>query len=176
MKICTKCKMKKSLDSFGKDSRLKSKKASACLGCKREKSRQYYRENTEACLQSTARWASNNIEYNRARWRSYGTLHKETRKEKSKQYRKNNPEYFAKKAMDRKAKKLQATPIWASHTYLELWYKLAKLEETRTGRKVHVDHIVPLQGKNVCGLHYEHNMQLLFAEDNRAKSNSHVSG
>ena len=68
----------------------------------------------------------------------------------------------------------QAKPDWANDKFMELWYKLAKVEERRTGKKVHVDHIIPLKGRNVCGLHCEDNMQLLFAEDNWSKGNSHV--
>jgi hypothetical protein len=50
---------------------------------------------------------------------------------------------------------------------------MAKLDEIKTGRKVHVDHIVPLNHRLVCGLHCEHNLQLLFSEENIKKSNRH---
>ena len=79
----------------------------------------------------------------------------------------------AQKAIKR-ADKLLATPKWASKEYMRIWYKLAKIEEERTGRIVHVDHTVPLRGSNVCGLHCEDNMQLLFAEDNMIKSNTFI--
>lgn len=63
------------------------------------------------------------------------------------------------------------TPEWANKGYLDLWYKLAKIEEERTGCKVHVDHIIPLRGEKVSGLHVEGNLQLMFAEDNYFKNN-----
>ena len=76
--------------------------------------------------------------------------------------------------MDRHILKTQAIPKWSNQKYIKLWYQLAIIEEERTGRKVHVDHIVPLKGKLVCGLHCEDNMQLLFAEDNISKGNKYV--
>lgn len=63
------------------------------------------------------------------------------------------------------------TPVWANQKYIELFYKLAKIEEKRIGKKIEVDHIIPLKGKNVCGLHCESNLQLLLASDNRIKKN-----
>jgi len=54
---------------------------------------------------------------------------------------------------------------------MALFYEMAKLETERTGRRVEVDHIVPLRNRLVSGLHNEFNLQLLFSEDNRAKRN-----
>jgi hypothetical protein len=53
---------------------------------------------------------------------------------------------------------------------LEIYSKAVELEK-QTGEKFHVDHIVPLQSKLVCGLHVEHNLQILPALDNILKGN-----
>jgi 5-methylcytosine-specific restriction endonuclease McrA len=68
-------------------------------------------------------------------------------------------------ANKRRARKLQATPAWADEGAIKAIY----LEAGRLG--MHVDHIVPLQGKNVCGLHVENNLQLLSPTENSKKRN-----
>jgi len=64
----------------------------------------------------------------------------------------------------RRAKLKNAIPLWAD---------LEKIKEIYDSCPVgfHVDHIVPLNGKNVSGLHVEYNLQYLTAEDNVRKSN-----
>lgn len=70
----------------------------------------------------------------------------------------------------RDAYKTKAVPIWANLHAIAGMYELAKLFR-RAGINLHVDHIVPLRGKFVCGLHCEDNLQLLSANDNIRKSN-----
>ena len=65
----------------------------------------------------------------------------------------------------------RSTPPWANQKYIKLFYEIAQLETKATGRKVEVDHIYPINGKDVCGLHCEHNLQLRFKSDNSRKCN-----
>ena len=87
-------------------------------------------------------------------------------------WRKENAAYSRKKAADRKAAKLERTPSWANDKLIAAHYKEAKRLEELTGIKFHVDHIIPLQGELVSGLHVETNLQLLPAHENLGKSNS----
>ena len=65
----------------------------------------------------------------------------------------------------RRAKEKRATPPWARSG--EIWqqiraiYKQAKYLTATTGEQHDVDHIVPLDGKIVCGLNVPWNMQVL---------------
>lgn len=75
------------------------------------------------------------------------------------------------RVMRRNSRKLQASPSWANVETMQSIYKQAALITKETGVIHHVDHIVPLQSKKVCGLHVEHNLQILSGKDNQEKGN-----
>ena len=94
----------------------------------------------------------------------------------SKEWRINNPDKHAAKQGKRRAAKLQATPNWLSKQQLNdilLEYSLAKWCTEVTGIQYDVDHIVPLKGKTVCGLHVPWNLQVIQGSENRSKGNKH---
>jgi hypothetical protein len=80
-------------------------------------------------------------------------------------YKAKNGARYAALAAKRRAKKLQATPVWADHSAIAAFYEQAE------SHGMTVDHTVPLQGKNVCGLHVENNLQLLTKSENSRKRN-----
>lgn len=63
----------------------------------------------------------------------------------------------------------RATPSWANKFFIAEAYHIAKVREKEFGIKWHVDHIVPLRGKRVCGLHVENNLQVIPAKVNLKK-------
>ena len=76
-------------------------------------------------------------------------------------YAKNNPHKILMSVMKRNAKKLQATPKWVDETKIAYLYSVAAMLNKHGTEKYHVDHIVPLRGKNVSGLHVQNNLQIL---------------
>ena len=75
----------------------------------------------------------------------------------------------------RYAAKLGATPDWLSKSDMEwmndIYLEAKKLSDAK-GVDVNVDHIVPLQGKDVCGLHVPWNLRLVSRSYNSKKSNN----
>lgn len=81
------------------------------------------------------------------------------------------PGYVNERGMRRYASKLRQTPAWADLAAIREVYALAA-EFKAAGFDVHVDHIVPLKGKRVSGLHVQGNLRVCLAKHNREKSNT----
>ena len=106
--------------------------------------------------------------------RKYRAKNREDLNKKHSEYKKSNRDICNAQWMKYHAKKMGATPSWLTeehHKQIRQIYAHAKECEMLTGDKYHVDHIIPLQGKNISGLHVPWNLQVLPADINISKSN-----
>ena len=73
-----------------------------------------------------------------------------------------------------KAKKTKRIPEWVSMEQREVIrkkYLIAAVLSVATGKSYNIDHIVPLLGENVSGLHVPWNLQIMLTEANCSKGN-----
>jgi len=89
---------------------------------------------------------------------------KRTQAERWKRYYQNNKAKLLEKYNREKAAKLQRIPPWADLTAIKEFY-------FNRPEGYHVDHIIPLRGKTVSGLHTLENLQYLPAKENMSKGN-----
>jgi hypothetical protein len=159
MKICSKCKISKEITEFTKDKYKNSGCKSSCKKCNAKSYKSYCEKNPDKVRETSRNYTLRNHEKEKLRYQTY---------------RKNNLEKNAAYAASRRFAKGKATPKWLSETQKQEilhFYLLAKDCEVVSGQKYQVDHIVPLKGKNVCGLHVPWNLQVLPADINMSKGN-----
>ena len=92
-------------------------------------------------------------------------------------YSKNRPSQVEKATM-RRRKVVRATPIWLTDEHrheISSIYRECIRVAVETGVPHHVDHIVPIAGRNVSGLHVPWNLSVIPAIDNIRKSNKHAT-
>jgi hypothetical protein len=160
-----------------------------CVECSKIACRKWHYQNKDKVLLKNKKWEDSNPDKVKKHASDCYKKHKSKRLAGMKEWAHKNPEkikeirrkYVDKnkeKARARLAKrrslKIKATPSWLTEEQLsdiKLAYEVAVELEKKTGIKYHVDHIVPLRGKNVCGLHVPWNLQAIPAEENLRKSN-----
>jgi hypothetical protein len=101
-----------------------------------------------------------------SRWRNNNRT---TSREASSRWARNNPAKVLALINARRARLLQAIPAWANLDAIAQIYEQRKQISLDTGILYHVDHIVPLKGKTVCGLHVENNLRIVPASENLRK-------
>jgi len=160
MKHCHTCKTDKPFTFFSSHSETKDRLYPLCKECKKAYDKQKYEANKEQKKSKRKEHYENNKLQTRLKQKDYYT---------------NNKEIFVASSAKRRALKEQATPKWASTKEIQSFYNLASYFTWVSGGfvKYHVDHIVPLKGKEVCGLHVQNNLQILKSVDNLRKSNKY---
>jgi hypothetical protein len=180
LKTCNRCKQDKDANLFYANKRMKDGLNTFCIDChkadnleRKAKSRQdplfkdgerayrkrYRDQNQEFCNELTRQWRAKNAEH----LSNYGRA-----------YRQENKALTNHLCQRRKIALLNRTPKWLTDDdlwFIEQAYELAASRSKLTGVKWHVDHILPLRGKTVSGLHTPSNLRVITQKENQRKSN-----
>ena len=142
----------------------------------------YYQENKEIIAKKNKLYHQQNQEKIKVRRKKYKENNKYKISIQAKEYREKNKDRINKQISEwqkanrdkcrakdakRRAIKLRAIPKFANLNKIKEIYK-------NCPKGYEVDHIIPLQGKNVSGLHIETNLQYLPMRENRVKGNNYV--
>ena len=171
MKTCSLCQLTKPRDEFPNRKNRPDGKLSWCKECVSSRNKAYHAAHAERIRTQKRAYRVANAEAVKEDGAKYRAANRGKLNAYYREYAIQNPHKKQVATVARRARKLTATPSWANHNYIALFYELARLESKRLGVEVHVDHIVPLKSSRVCGLHCEHNLQLLVASANLTKSN-----
>lgn len=148
-----------------------------CNQCAREsKTRKryqaaYYQKNKQRLNEINKQWIKNNPEKFAEIQSKSSKKNIERRRAYARKHRAENPYLYSFYCRTRQAKQCNATPKWANHEAIKVKYKERNTMSKVTGLAYNVDHIIPLQGENVCGLHVANNLRVILARDNQRKSN-----
>lgn len=156
MKLCNKCKIEKESKEFFKDRHKKDGLTTFCKSCKMESIAKYKTEHDQEIKEWQAKYFIEN---------------KHKLKTDQKRYYKENYERIKIRGRNneaaRNARKVNATPKWLNKEQKQEIREFYK----NCPKGYQVDHIIPLRGKNVTGLHVIWNLQYLTATENLKKGN-----
>lgn len=137
-----------------------------------EKARVWKKRNPAKVLASQRARAVVNRDKLRAARRLWETKNPEAAKEAFKRYReRNRVEIRARLAASKEGREKRRV-LWANRDAMLEVYRKAELMTQATGRLHVVDHIIPLQGRRVSGLHVETNLRVIEHHENAVKHNS----
>ena len=191
MKKCSKCKIKKSLDSFSSNKSNKDKKNNYCKSCDKIRVTQYQKNNKVQTLLYLKNWRDNNPDYDKNYTKNNYIKSTSYRKEYQKTRMKNDPDIRLthnirslilisfKNCLKGSYKKGKKTENILDCTLEEFTQHLQSLFTEGMTLENHgeweIDHIIPISSakneEEIYKLNHYTNFQPLWKEDNRKKSN-----
>lgn len=126
----------------------------------KDRKNEWYQENREAVIAAAA------------------TRPLHVKREYQKTWKEKNVVWVRADTKARRRKHRDATPPWISRQQkadIRQLYQIAITMTKTTGEQYVVDHIVPLRGEDVCGLHVPWNLRVITQEENLKKSNKLVA-
>ena len=165
MKTCNCCKLEKPKTDFYKKPTAKDGLFWWCKVCHKESMKAKYHKQAQNETYRTRE---------KARINAFWTANPEIRKNCDQNYADTHRPQLRAHASKHRAAKVKRTPSWL--TVDDFWimeeaHALAVQRTKMLGFSWHVDHIVPLHGALVSGLHVPHNLQVIPAWENRRKAN-----
>lgn len=136
--------------------------------------KEWYVKNKEVAIERAIQWRNENTDKSKEINLKYYHRNKEISREKHKAWAQANKGKVLARVRKYELAKINRTPQWLDKE--DVWviqeiYDLSYKRTEMTGVKWHVDHIIPLQGKSVSGLHVPANLQVIPAIINMGKGN-----
>lgn len=184
-RTCTKCGGTKPLLEFPRSSKGRDGHRERCRPCHNEDNRAYKERNREKVVASRKDYKQRNKErlavarkahYEKTKERvlkqsrEWYTANKDRRNAASKKWVEANRARASYNARRYQLRRTKAVPPWADEERTAAIYAEARALRD-LGVDAEVDHIIPLRGKYVSGLHWHGNLRIVLSEDNKRKSN-----
>ncbi len=174
-KVCSDCGELKELGEFSKNLQGRAKKRPYCRQCEKQRGVRSKRHpvtvTEKRCnICGVTKGAG---EFNRRSYDVTGLQHncRACASSESRKHAKDNPDMKNANNAKRRAAKLNRMMPWGCEEEIRALYAEAQRLQGETGKAHHVDHVLPLQGVLVSGLHIPSNLQVLSATDNLSKNN-----
>lgn len=183
-KVCSKCKLELDFSYFYKLTKSKDGYNYHCKNCSNNFNKNSYYKNKDLVLKKHAEYRINNksnivkssiIYYKNNKdkilnsSREYYQNNSEHVRNRCKNHYENNRHLYRAKSAKRRCLERRAIPPWSDLQVIKEIYKERERISEETGIIHHVDHIIPLQGRLVCGLHVPNNLRIIPAKENLSK-------